>query len=180
MRYLTIVRHAKSTPAALGERDYDRHLSKRGIRQCEELRAWANDPTALGAFGPVTALVSAAARTRETYRRSFDETPLVAAVHFSELIYNGRRDVTAEDVLIDLAAIDPVTTSLMVVGHNPTLTELLYVLVGELPEAARDGFPLGGAFVLALRDDQPVGLTRYELVTSFVPTGAKRDDSADA
>jgi phosphohistidine phosphatase len=169
VRYLTIVRHAKAEKQAPAQSDFDRTLSDRGKRQCEQLRTWANDVKQLGAFGPTTALVSSAARTRETFRLAFDGTPFVGESFFSDLIYNGLRDVTAEDVLIDLAAIDPVSTSLLVVGHSPTVLDLLWRLVSELPSELRDGYPLAGAYVLAIPEDQTVGLKKYELVERFVP-----------
>ena len=170
VRYLVIVRHAKASPAEHGTSDYERRLSGRGKRQCEQLRLWAGDNSSLGAYGPTTALVSSAARTRETFRRSFEDTPFVSSVFYSDLIYNGRREVTAEDLLIDLTAIDPVTTSLLVVAHNPTVHELVESLAQEVPAVLdQRGYPLGGAFVLALRDDQPIGLARYPLVDQFIP-----------
>ena len=170
VRYLTVVRHAKASPGVPGESDFERTLNKRGREQCAQLREWALDKKELGRFGPTTALVSAAARTRETFQRSFEGTDFVAHAEFSELIYNGHRDVTAEDVLIDLAAIDPVTTSLMVVGHNPTVFYLMLALAKELPKAMRgDRYPLGGAFVLELPEQRTVGLDRYSVVASFVP-----------
>ena len=171
MRYLTIVRHGESTPAPPGGSDFDRGLSDRGRRQCEELRAWASDPDALGRFGPTTALVSSAQRTKETFRRAFAKTDFVLEKHFSELIYNGRREVTPEDLLIELAAIDPVTTSLLVVGHNPTVLELMLTLSKEIPHSLRKfHYRLGAAYVLALPDDRPVGLRRYEVVASYLPS----------
>lgn len=170
VRYLTIVRHAKTSPAGPGESDFVRTLNKRGRDECEKLRQWAVDPKELGRFGPTTALVSSAARTRETFRRAFHGTPFVTRCEFSELIYNGVRDVSAQDVLSSLAAIDPVTTSLLVVAHNPTVLELMFALAKELPKVLRNShYPLGGAFVLALPEDRPVGLERYGVVASFVP-----------
>ena len=169
MRYLTIVRHAKAEKATSDQRDFDRKLSDRGRRQCEQLRVWANEESELGRFGPTTALVSSAARTKETFRRAFDGTLFAGERVLSELIYNGQRHVSAEDLLIDLASIDPVTTSLAVVGHNPTVLELLWSLGEELPESLRTGFPLGGAYVLAIPDDQPIGLGHYPLVARYVP-----------
>jgi len=170
MRYLTIVRHCKATPAKAGGSDYERTLSDRGVRQSEQLRSWALDPGALGQFGPTTALVSSAARTRETFTRAFDGTPFVVECHFSDLIYNGRHEVSAEDLLSDLAAIDPVRTSLLVVAHNPSVHELLVSLALKTPKSVlRDGYPLGGAFVLALGEGEQIGLGRYELVERYVP-----------
>jgi phosphohistidine phosphatase len=170
VRYLTIVRHAKSKPADPGESDFDRRLNPRGRRECEQLRVWANDAASLGRFGPTTALVSAAARTRETFERAFDGTAFVDKAEFSDLIYNGHRDVSAEDVMFELTRIDPVTSSLLVVAHNPTVYELVSSLAMELPESLRAyHYPLGGAYVLALPGDGRIGLDRYELVASFVP-----------
>jgi phosphohistidine phosphatase len=169
VRYLTIVRHAKAEKPTPAKRDFDRSLSERGRRQCEQLRAWAADESELGRFGPTTALVSASARTRETFHRAFEATPFVTECSYSELIYNGQRDVSAEDLLIDLAAIDPVTTSLLVVGHNPTVLELLWSLVPELPRSAREGYPTAGVFVLAIPDDRQIGLAKYDVIAKYVP-----------
>jgi phosphohistidine phosphatase SixA len=145
-------------------------LSERGVRQSAQLRAWALDSKSLGRFGPTTALVSGAARTRETYLRAFDDTPFVVECHFSDLIYNGTHNVSPEDILIELAAADPVRTSLLVVAHNPSVNELLVSLVKKMPKSVlRDGYPLGGAFVLALDENGQIGLGRYELVESYVP-----------
>lgn len=170
MRYLTIVRHAEAEDRAESGRDYDRALTARGRRQCEQLRALATNPDELGRFGPVVALVSGAARTRETFARAFDDTPFVSHVEFSDLIYNGRRDVSAEDVLIDLAAIDPVTTSLLVLGHNPTLRDLVDTLARQVPAPLVPGhLPKAATVVLALDDDRPVGLMRYDAVAAYRP-----------
>ncbi len=170
VRYLTIVRHAKAVPISPGGRDIDRELAERGRDQCAALRLWASDSTSLGSYGPTTALVSSAARTRQTFTLAFEGTPFVAHHEFSSLIYNGVRDVSAEDVLIDLAAVDPVTTSLLVVAHNPTVLELVLGLARRAPKDFRDGrYPLAGAFVLALPDDRPVGLAHYDVVDRFVP-----------
>lgn len=166
---MTIVRHCEAKPAKAGEADYDRVLNKTGRREADHLRALAEDESALGRFGPVCALVSSAARTRETFARGFEGTDFVSSVQFSELIYNGRRKVTAEDLLIDLAAIDPVTKSLMVIAHNPSVHELLSVLCSNLPDTLRRKFPTGAAYVLALPEDRQIGLARYELVASYEP-----------
>lgn len=170
MRYLTVVRHAKAVPGAPGAPDVERVLATRGHDECARLRRWARDPDELGRFGPTTALVSAAARTRETFTRAFEGTAFAGRVEFSDGIYNGRRDVTAEDLLVELAAVDPVTTSLLVVAHSPTVHEFMLRLATKLPKILRgDRYPLGGAFVLELPDDRTIGLQRYDVVASYVP-----------
>jgi phosphohistidine phosphatase SixA len=169
VRYLTIVRHAKAERDSSDGSDFSRALTGRGRRQCEQLRTWASDVSDLGQFGPTTALVSSAARTLETYLRAFQGTGFVTDVHESSLIYNGRRRVTPEDVLLDLAAVDPVTNSLLVVAHNPTALELLVALAHDLPEEFSYEYPLAGAYVLELRDDEPIGPGPYSFVRRFVP-----------
>jgi len=169
VRYLTICRHAKAEKPTAKHSDFDRKLSERGRRQCEQLREWASEPNELGAFGPTTALVSAAARTKETFRRAFDGTTFVTSHVYSELIYNGLREVTAEDLLIDLASVDPVTTSLLVVAHNPTVLELVWTLVEDVPAPLREGFPVGAACVLAIPESQQIGLRHYDLVARYIP-----------
>ena len=169
VRYLTIVRHAKAAPAASGQDDLDRPLTSKGRAQAAALRAWVLDPEELGGYGPTTALVSASARTRETYAVAFAGTPFVHAVEINSAIYNGRRDVSADDLRAELAAVDPGNESLMVVGHNPTVFELAATLARhEIPTLAKGKYPLGAALVFAI-DDGPLGSGPYEWVRSFVP-----------
>lgn len=170
MRYLTVVRHAKASPAGAGEADFDRPLNERGREQCHQLHEWSSNQKKLAKYGPVTALVSSSVRTRETFTRAFDGTGFVERAVFSDLIYNGHRDVSAEDLLIDLAAIDPVRSSLLVVAHNPTVHELMFSLALTLPTSLSHGhYPLGGAYVLELADDRQVGLARYNVIDGFIP-----------
>ncbi|MGC1419799.1 MAG: hypothetical protein WA786_06735 [Acidimicrobiales bacterium] len=170
MRFLTIVRHAKASPPLPMGLDFDRVLSGRGRRQCKELRAWAKDPEALGAYGPVSALVSSAARTRETYERSFAGTGWIAAHEFRKSLYYGSREVTGEDLLDELIEFDPGTTSLAIIGHNPSMHELAVLLAREVPSSLRSrGYELGGAYVFELDEGQPLARHRYELVARFIP-----------
>jgi phosphohistidine phosphatase SixA len=158
VRYLTIVRHAKSSPAGIGEPDFHRTLNGRGRKECKQLREWALDPEALGNFGPVTALVSSAART-----------DFVASFEFQSSIYNGLHEVSGEDLLDVLMAMDPVSTSLMVVAHNPSVHELAELLMRKLPDSLRRNYPLGGSYVLALPDGERIAAGPYEVVASFIP-----------
>lgn len=170
VRHLVIVRHAKADKAVPGQRDFDRHLSEKGRAQAEVLRAWARDPHELGAYGPATALVSSSARTMETYAIAFAGTPLVHAVATTDRIYNGQRYVGPEEVLAELAAIDPLDESLLVVGHNPTVLELATSLAkGAVPELRDGEYPLAAAIVLRLEDGVAVSSGPYKFVRAFVP-----------
>ena len=171
MRYLTVVRHAEAVGhGGEGSGDFDRVLTPRGRAQCEELRVWALDKKALGAYGPPPALVSGAARTRETYAMAFAGTSFVTSLATTDALYNGKRHVRADDVIFELDNVDVSDDSLLVVTHNPSVLELVVALADALPDELRRGeFPLAGAYVLAITDE-PVSLRTYELVASFIPT----------
>ncbi len=166
VRSLLIVRHAKATPALVGALDVARALSERGVAQCAQLRAWANDPHELGRFGPVVALVSSARRTRETFEFAFGDTPLVHEAVFSEAIYNGVRDVSGDQLLRALGELDDGVRSLMVVAHNPSVLELLWRFS---PESARERFRTGSAYVVALAETTRVEAGVGELVAHYAP-----------
>jgi phosphohistidine phosphatase SixA len=94
----------------------------------------------------------------------------VHAVVNSDRIYNGVRDVTADIVIEELAAIDPLTESLLVVGHNPTVLDLAWALAkGSIPEIKDGDYPLGAAVVLRLEDGVCVDTGPYKIVRTFVP-----------
>ena len=167
MRFLTIVRHCEAEP---GTDDFARTLTDRGRRQAEEIRARVLGSDQLAQYGPVTALVSSSARTRETYALGFAGTAFIHALETSELIYNGQREVTPYEVLEQLAAIDPVRESLLVIGHFPWVWQLVSELTEEMPEPLVSDYPLGTAVVLAIPEDEQVGLRHYEVAAVFIPT----------
>lgn len=166
MRFLTIVRHCEATP---GVDDYTRTLSSAGRAQAEWLRQSALSADGLGQFGPTTALVSSAARTRETYALAFAGTPFVRSLQPSELIYNGHRQVSGLDLLAPLAEIDPVTESLCVIAHNPSVLELIHELSDDVPDAFIDNYPVGSAYVIEIPDNQTIGPGRHRVVATFCP-----------
>ncbi len=170
MRYLIVVRHASAEDPQPGRGDAERALTKKGRRQCARLRDWAEDPEALGRFGPVTAVVSAATRTRETFERGFAGTTLVAESFESAALYNGRRHVGVADVVAELLAHDVADRSLLVVGHNPTVREVVDALGVGVPLTREAWFPKGGAVVLELGGERPIGAGGHRCVGFFDPT----------
>jgi len=162
MRYFIIVRHAHAdTPLGVG--DFDRPLSAEGVAQCGHLRNWELDDEELAQFGPVDAVVSAALRTVQTFELAFANTPFVHSVHTTPRIYNGTQEISPATIVEELRDIDTGDRSLLVVAHNPTVTELLYALLGGLPAVARDGVPVGSAHVLAMHEQGT-----FDHVRSFV------------
>ena len=122
MRTLLLLRHAKSSWADPGQTDFDRPLAPRGREAAARIgrelveRRWVPDRV----------LVSAAARTRETWALVAAELPSAPQVIVSRSIYEA--DV---QTLLGLIRQDGGDAGvLMVVGHNPSTEALAQGLAG--------------------------------------------------
>ncbi len=166
MRYLFVVRHCEARPARAGESDLGRPLSERGRTQVLALRQWLSDVAQARGYLPVRLLVSSARRTLETaeaFRGHLEGDAVV-----SEAIYNGVRDVGANDMLKELESIEGANRHLAVVGHNPTVSDLVFHLLGRWPEELSRGFAPGTAVVLGFDAGAPLGgahITELDVVT---------------
>ena len=140
---LILMRHAKSSWAQPGMPDFDRPLAERGVRSAPVMGRWlAAQPRRPGLI-----LTSPARRTRETADLVLNELSQVtqADIVRDERIYEA--DVPA---LLQVIGEQRVPT-LMLVGHNPGLEELLGYLAGNFTEATagqRKSFPTGAIYVL--------------------------------
>ncbi|HSX65982.1 SixA phosphatase family protein [Nocardioides sp.] len=130
MRSLVVVRHAKSDWAG-DEPDRERPLARRGLRQAPESAAW------IAAHHPAVdlALVSPARRAQQTWAIVAEALPTVPEVATDERVYAawGRDLVALVRVLPEAAS------TVVLVGHNPGLEELVADLTGagiELPTSA--------------------------------------------
>jgi phosphohistidine phosphatase len=130
MRTMMLLRHAKSDWDSGVADDFDRPLAKRGRGAAQRMAAWMQDHGVV----PEYVLSSTAVRARET-------TTIVAntlALDAARLEYQDRLYLADVDELL-LAARDcpKAAKSVMLVGHNPGLEDLLTYLCGEeLPSAA--------------------------------------------
>ncbi|RFS87112.1 histidine phosphatase family protein [Actinomadura spongiicola] len=122
MPELVVLRHAKAV-AGLGIPDVDRTLNERGRRDAAAAGEWlrAND------LVPRLVLCSTAARTRETLAL----LAVDAEVRFESGIYDND-----PDGLLDLVAQVPDDVErVLLVGHNPSVHQLVHDLSGEAPDA---------------------------------------------
>jgi phosphohistidine phosphatase len=129
-RYLTVVRHAKSSWKESGSSDFDRGLNARGERdllRIEEL--FAELPGA-----PDVLLASPAVRARQTVAGILAGCPGWAArVRYEARLYNA----SVHEVLEVVGDVSAAALHVMVVGHNPSLADVVSTLlpdgVGKLP-----------------------------------------------
>ncbi|HJS94193.1 MAG TPA: histidine phosphatase family protein [Solirubrobacteraceae bacterium] len=137
---LFILRHAKSSWDDPGLADHERPLAPRGRRAVEAIAAHVN----AAGITPELVLCSSARRARETL-----EGVAVGGEHVIEPDLYG---ANCEDILERLHGVPEDIGSLMLVGHNPTLQELVLRLADDdaAPQLAevRRKFPTGALATL--------------------------------
>lgn len=124
MPTLILLRHAKAVPG-LGTADVDRTLNDRGRRDAAAAGEWLRENDLV----PGMVLCSTAARTRETLAL----LDIDAEVSFESGIYDND-----PDGLLNLVNRTPDDVErLLLVGHNPSVHQLVHDLTGSAP----DSFP---------------------------------------
>jgi phosphohistidine phosphatase len=123
MRRVTLLRHAQAAGAPSGGRDFDRPLNEAGIAEAREAAV------ALSAALPVPDLLiaSAAARTLQTAQLLHDEVFAATPLLTEPALYLA----TAEVLLDYLRGLDGAFTSVLVVGHNPGISDCCTILAGD-------------------------------------------------
>lgn len=122
MKRLYCLRHAKAVAKDPAD-DVDRVLAPRGRRQMKAVAGFMGETR----IRPDRALVSPAARTRETWTRTgLKGVPTT----FEPRIY----EASLETLLDVVRGADDVGQSLMMVGHNPGFEELMSRLAGGIGE----------------------------------------------
>jgi phosphohistidine phosphatase len=140
---LYLLRHAKSSWADQALPDYERPLAPRGRRDAPRI---AKHLHRLGSE-PDLVLCSPAVRTRETFEL------LKPALGAPTVVFEGELyGATANDLLARVNGVPDDVASLMLIGHNPGLQQLVLVLAasGDELERLESKFPTGALATLAL------------------------------
>jgi phosphohistidine phosphatase len=141
---LVLLRHAKAHRSG-GIADVDRPLAERGFEQCRSL---ACELKTLG-VKPDLALVSAALRTVQTYQTLADRAGWDLEPTLSRDLYDGY----VSEVLDAVRAAPPGCGTVMVVGHEPTMSATAHHLAGPGSDPdgvlrVRRGLPTAGVAVI--------------------------------
>jgi phosphohistidine phosphatase len=150
MLQLLLLRHAKAERGQSGGRDHERRLDERGRRDAPKLGAYI----AKHGYAPDQVIVSTAARTRETWSLAAAAMPGKPEVAFDERIYES----TPDALLAVLRETDAKVRTLMMVGHNPGMEELVGQLVAtgdiETRQRMQEGFPTSALAVIEFALDR--------------------------
>lgn len=123
MKTLLILRHAKSSWKDEALPDIERPLNKRGKRQAPEMGLLLREEN----LTPDWILSSPAVRARLTAEAVAQESGYEEQIEIVPRFYPGE----VEDYVAALRRVPEPIQSVMVVGHNPTLDQLLALLTGE-------------------------------------------------
>lgn len=125
-RRLIVMRHAKSSWSSKSETDHDRPLNDRGRTEAPRVASLLMELD----WVPQFVLSSDARRTRETLARMQSVWPEEIPAEFLRALYlAGYSGVSAAAGLVPTMA-----NTLMVLGHNPGLEEVVFTLSGQSVE----------------------------------------------
>ena len=128
MKRLLIFRHAKSGWGAADESDHERALTPRGVDAAETMGRFLS----LAGQQPGRVICSSAARAQLTLQHAMDSGQWDCEVDFEPRLYLAAAQ-TVFDILQEVPAD---TSSLMLVGHEPTSSEMVRLVSGcALPGA---------------------------------------------
>ena len=128
---LIIMRHAKSSWDNPGLADYDRPLNKRGLRDASRMAQWLSESELI----PDQVIASAACRANQTASIVTNELALETDILETRDLYLSDYDAYLEQV----SYLPNNVETVLVIGHNPTMESLVYLLSGEsvsMPTAA--------------------------------------------
>ncbi len=123
MKTLFLLRHAKSSWETEGQRDFDRPLNPRGKVGTALMATYVSAQD----IYPDAVYCSPAARTRETLHRLRD-----ADVNWpAEIIADDIYLASAETLMALIKSADDAHASLILIGHNPGLEDLAFMLIAK-------------------------------------------------
>jgi phosphohistidine phosphatase len=167
LRTLLLLRHAKSDYPP-GTADHDRPLAARGVREAGLAGDWirANAPMV------DAVLCSSATRTRQTLARARIEAP----VTYTDRLYGATPGAVLDEVNTVDATFGADIATLLVVGHEPAMSQLALGLAGAdgtdvtAAERIAEKYPTSAIAVLRVAEPwERLALGGAALVTLHIP-----------
>jgi phosphohistidine phosphatase len=153
MRRLLLLRHAKTERESLSGQDRDRRLDSRGREDAPAIGRYLAENRLI----PDLALVSPAARTRETWDLLAGALKSAPSAEFVPGLYGADASELLQIIRLASQADGRPSKSVMVVAHNPGLHELSLALIGKAKgydrEALEENLPTSGLAVFKFAVD---------------------------
>lgn len=127
MRRLTLLRHAHAEDRHPGGKDFDRRLDAQGLEQASASagRLLMLQPA------PTLILASPAQRTLQTARILLEVAGLPPqTLRLEERLYNA----APADILATIRGAPAAAKHLVIVGHNPGISEVAHACTGQAPD----------------------------------------------
>ena len=140
-REIILLRHAHAESAMPGQDDMARILSLRGEAEADAAGAWLKQHAA----APERVIYSPAARSRETCER------VLAALGYTDLRSEARVYEATPAALLRVLDEHADAASVLLVGHNPGLENLVALLTEGTSDSGR-GMPPAGVVWMTLPD----------------------------
>jgi phosphohistidine phosphatase len=157
-RRIAVMRHGKADQG--GRTDFERELAERGHRDSRDAGAWLAEQ----GFRPDHALVSAARRAVDTWESVASGGQLDVEPSLSQVLYGA-----GPETALDLVRETPVSaTSIIVVGHNPTMASLASLIDDG------DGDPAVASEMLSGYPTSAVAVFEYDGAWSDLTEGGAR------
>jgi phosphohistidine phosphatase len=125
---ITLFRHAKTEQPELGHPDFDRKLTRRGVKDAVAMGAYLTEEN----LWPDLILCSTSMRTRQTAELTF-ETAQTPPVLFEDALYHA----SAPTLATRLRKVEGEKRHVMIIGHNPGMQALALMLTGGGDAKAR-------------------------------------------
>ena len=128
MKTLLLLRHAKAENGAPGLTDLNRALNQRGKKEAQSIGTFIRKQNV--EFELV--LCSTALRARETAELALAAAEASASVHYDQRLY----EASPGQLLEVISEVEDDVSTVLLVGHNPGMEQLLRALTGEVEEIA--------------------------------------------
>lgn len=157
MKQLTIVRHAKSSWNNFELSDHDRPLKDVGVKKTNKIINYLKDQS----YKPDLIISSTAVRASQTAIQiavglGYDKSK----IRYEKSIYHAGID----DIFTEVFSVDNKIDSVMVVGHNPTLTDF----VNEYLNPEIDNLPTTGTVSIEFDTERWENIVDAKFKVKFV------------
>jgi len=123
MKTLLLLRHARSDNATPGSSDINRPLNERGKQQAQAIGNFIKKQN----LTVELVVCSPAVRARETAELVLSAAEVDAKVRYDQRIY----EASPHQLLEVISEVDAARNTVLLVGHNPGIEELLKALTGK-------------------------------------------------